>query len=266
MRTEIKVPGSCGELLQGFYRGEPLLVTCPIKKFSRITVSDEFEGIEGLGEKSLKMLRKILKLYNVPEFKFGIRLHSELPPGKGMASSSADLAAVAFAVARFMQKKISPEEVAKLAAEIEPTDGIFYPGIVAMNPLTGKFIRQIFLPEKFQIAVFDYGGEIDTLKFNRRSGFQIFELGDTLNFDLMKKSAAENQKILFKPHLKEITKFAEKTGAVAANVAHSGTVLGIFFHEDDFKAKERISKISAKFPVIKFLTQTQICDGGIEIC
>ena len=58
MKLKIKMPGSCGEFVQGFFNGEPILITCPIEKFSTVTVSDEFSGVEGLGEKALAMLKK----------------------------------------------------------------------------------------------------------------------------------------------------------------------------------------------------------------
>ena len=189
MNLKVKVCGSCGEFVQGFFNGEPILITCPIEKFSTVTISDEFGGVEGLGEKSLTMLKKF------GDFKFGIRLETELPRGKGMASSSADLAAVAKAVALSFGKNISAEEIAKLAASIEPTDGIFFSGVVAMNPVTGKFLKNISVPEKYAVAIFDYGGEVDTVKFNRRSSFQISTLDDVLNFEMVEKSALANQEI-----------------------------------------------------------------------
>jgi len=99
MKVAVKMRGTCGEFAQGFFRGEPVLITCPIEKFSTAIVSDEFCGVEGLGSKSRTILGNVLKIFGVREFKFGGRLTSELPRGKGMASSSADMAAVAQAVA-----------------------------------------------------------------------------------------------------------------------------------------------------------------------
>lgn len=263
MFLKVKVPGSCGELVQGIYHGEPILITCPIKKFSTVEVSDEFFCIEGLGEKSLKMLEKLLITYNLHlKTNFGIKLTSELPKSKGMASSSADLAAVAMAVAKFFKINLSAEKISCLAAQIEPTDGVFYPRIVAMNPITGEYIKQINLPEKFLIAIFDFGGEVDTVKFNRRSDFEILKLGDNLNFDLVEKSALANQKILYKSHLEKIITFAKDLGAVTVNVAHSGTVAGVFFRKQDKFINKKIAEIQNKFDCIKFLTLTEIIDGG----
>lgn len=257
MTIVVKMRGTCGELAQGFYRGEPILITCPIEKFSTATVSDKFAGVEGLGSKSLAMLDKILKRFGVWDFRFGVRLTSELPRGKGMASSSADLAAVAQAVALSLGKKLSPDELGTLCAAIEPTDGIFYSGVVAMNPLTGRLVKKIRAQEKFQIAVFDYGGEVDTLKLNRRSDFEFPVLGDSIDFALTKKSALANQTILHKRALPELMDFAETLGAIAVNVAHSGTVVGIFFRADDSVA-EKISAVRKRFDFLQFVTLTKL--------
>jgi len=258
----IKVPGSCGELVQGFYRGEPLLITCPIKKFSTVEVVGDFFCVEGLGTKSLQILEKVLNFLQV-ERSFGLKLTSELPHGKGMASSSADLAAVASAVAKFLGCDLTAEKISELAAEIEPTDGIFFDGVVAMNPVTGKLVKNICVEEKFFIAIFDYGGEVDTLKFNKRSDFQIPQLDGVLNLELVEKSAVANQKILYKPHLAELTKFAKKIGAVTVNVAHSGTVAGIFFRATDKLIDRKIFEIQNRFDCVKFLAKTELIGGGI---
>lgn len=258
MTLKVRVPGSCGEFVQGFFDGAPILITCPIEKFSTVTISDEFSGISGLGEKSLAMLKKFELPRNV-----GIKLESELPQGKGMASSSADLAAVAGAVALFLRQKVSAEKISKMAASIEPTDGIFFNGVVAMNPITGAFVKNISLAEKYAVAIFDYGGEVDTLKLNRRSNFQLPTLDEILNFELVEKSALANQPILYKKNLREIISFAKNLGAVTVNIAHSGTVIGIFFRSADKNIAAKISEIARRFDFINFMTKSKLTDGGI---
>lgn len=260
MKVTLKVPGSCGELVQGFFNGEPLLITCPVEIFTTVTVSDEFTGVEGLGEKALAMLEK----FSLPK-NFGVRLVSELPRAKGMASSSADLAAVAKAVSLALGLELSAEKISELAASIEPTDGIFFNGVAAMNPVTGKFVKSIRVAENFTVAIFDYGGEVDTLKFNRRSDFQIPALGETLSFELVEESARANQQILYKKNLPEITAFAKSLGAVTVNVAHSGTVIGIFFRAGDAEADAKIREIARRFEFVKFLTRTRLIGGGFYV-
>lgn len=259
MTIAVKMRGTCGELAQGFYRGEPILITCPIEKFSTAVVSDEWSGVDGLGAKSLLMLEKVLRLCGVCKLPFGVRLTSELPAGKGMASSSADMAAVAQAVAKFFGRELSPDTLGRLCAEVEPTDGIFYSGVVAMNPLTGRLIRRLKVQEAFQVAVFDYGGTVDTLKLNRRSDFQIPALvDDGIDFALTEKSAQANQSILPKRGLIELMDFAKTIGAVGVNVAHSGTVAGIFFREDDSLIEDKANATLRRFEFLTLLTITRL--------
>lgn len=258
MKIIVKMRGTCGELAQGFYRGEHVLITCPIEKFSTAVVSDEFAGVFGLGLKSRAILDKVC---GGREFKFGLRLASELPRGKGMASSSADMAAVAQAVALSLGRRLSPGELGKLCASIEPTDGIFYPGVVAMNPLTGRLIKNIRAQERFQVAVFDYGGTVDTvdtLKLNRRSDFEFPTLANEIDFTLTERSALANQSILPKRGLEDLMTFAKDLGAVAVNVAHSGTVAGIFFHAEDSHAKDKVAAVRRRFDFLDFMTLTRL--------
>ena len=38
MELIVRVPGSCGEVMQGFWQGRPFLVTCPIDRYSTVVV------------------------------------------------------------------------------------------------------------------------------------------------------------------------------------------------------------------------------------
>jgi len=38
MVIRVKVPGSCGELLQGTKNGKPFLLTCPINQYSTVLI------------------------------------------------------------------------------------------------------------------------------------------------------------------------------------------------------------------------------------
>ena len=73
----------------------------------------------------------------------------------------------------------------------------------------------------------------------------------------MIQSALANQDILFKPHLNEIINFAMNEGALTVNIAHSGTVIGIFF--DDIYVVDSVVK---RFKHIKLLKIANIINGG----
>ena len=267
MKLSVKVSGSCGELVQGMFNNEPFLITCPINLFTTVIISDEFSGHYGLGWKSEAMLERTLKYFGCREFNFGVKLISDLPHGKGMASSSADIAAIGKSVSLALNCDITAQEIANLAVSIEPTDGIFYNGIVVMNPVTGKLLYTFQNVPRYKIAIFDFGSQINTLEFERRSNFYLNELPTQLDMDLITKSSLANQSILYKNGLEDIIEFSKAHGALGVNVAHTGTVIGIIFAEDmDLKQIEEISStIMIKFPQIKFMTITEIISGGFPI-
>ncbi|MBQ1417237.1 MAG: GHMP kinase, partial [Selenomonas sp.] len=166
MKIVVRVPGSCGELVQGWSEGNPFLGTCPINKYTTVEVSSDFSGRYGLGEKSLLALSLTLSRLGKTDFPYGIRLTSELPRGKGMASSSADIAAVVVAVMEILGQPWTEQFIMDIATAIEPTDGVFCPGIVLMNHITGQVLAGYRQVPALQAAVFDLGGTVNTCELH----------------------------------------------------------------------------------------------------
>ena len=158
----VRVPGSCGELLQGWHGGEPFLVTCPIARYTTVRASATLQGLVGLGEKSRRALQLYLRGAGIKKLPFGMRLTSELPRGKGMASSSADIAAVLAAASHALGQLLAPEAILRLAVQVEPTDAVFMPGIVCLNQVTGRVQRTYHSLSYPQLTIFDTGGTVDT--------------------------------------------------------------------------------------------------------
>ena len=166
MLIKVTVPGSCGELLQGISEGRHIMVTCPIDLYSRVWVTDAHREIIGLQSKAKLALQKTLSYLGQKNFPFGIELHSDIPVGKGMASSSADIGAVCLGAAAAFGYEISPEEIGHLAAAIEPTDGVFFPGVVKFDYMTGERLADLTDFPCIKFAIFDCGGAVDTLSFH----------------------------------------------------------------------------------------------------
>ncbi|MBR2180052.1 MAG: GHMP kinase [Selenomonadaceae bacterium] len=267
MRFTVKVPGSCGELVQGTLNGKPFLITCPVNLFTAVTISDEFTEHIGLSWKATTMLAKVLEYLGCSTFDFGIVLESELPIGKGMASSSADIAAIGKAAALALGTDLTAEEIATLAVSIEPTDGVFYGGIVAMNPLTGQLLSNINLRSEYKIAIFDFGGKVDTLDFKRQSNLNLTKLPSIFDFDMTTLSALANQTILRKPYLEDIILFAKSMGALGVTNAHTGTVIGVIFAEDTNQThiEDFSSALIKKFAHITFLAAVNLINGGFYL-
>ena len=281
---KVKVPGSCGEIVQGTESGRPFLITCPINCYTEVRVTRVSGERIGLGEKSMRALDAACHKLGISEFPYGIRLTTELPHGKGMASSTADIASVLYAVSTAMNRPFSADTVAKLAASIEPTDGTFFSGIVKMEPLTGKVLKSWSDVPNIRIAVLDTGGTVDTISFHNRADllslYHVQEheaaraasfLNDSLSIDNMAHaasiSALSHQTVLTKHSLPDILECSLSNGAAGLNVAHSGTVIGIWFdvHTTESKRAHCIRTLLDKFSSLTYLRTVDLISGGVDI-
>lgn len=287
MEWLIKAPGSCGELIQGTINNVPFLITCPINMYTTVYTSKNSNCLTGLGEKAQLARRRTLEFLQTDNINCGMTLKCELPSGKGMASSSADIAAVCQLTALAASGRcLTTEEIAALAAAIEPTDGIFYDGIVMFNHITGECLQKLGQPPPLNIAVFDVGGEVDTINFNRRTDLaalnqqkepQIVQACQLLLAGIKEQrpdligraatiSAVANQMILAKRQLPLLKKIARQSGALGINTAHSGTVVGFLFAVNDIdRCDYSIKQVLEQCGNVKFIGQASLIGGGLII-
>ena len=284
MKVTVKAPGSCGDLAQGTINGKNFLITCPIDVYSEVTVTNDGYTPPNIGSKVLTAIDKTMHYLHIKGSPFHVSVRSDLPLGKGMASSSADISATCQGIALSVGKELSPDEIADIALSIEPTDGIFYPGIVLFDHVHGTLRHYLGLAIPMYIAIFDVGGEIDTLNFNKRHDLkklneanecQVHQAVNLINKGLVTNnialigkgatiSALANQTILFKPHLKDMIAIGLSWGAVGVNIAHSGTVVGVLFPTDKlFKCPSCIEEISTYCTGVKYLRTVQFISGGL---
>ncbi|MHB8170999.1 MAG: GHMP family kinase ATP-binding protein [Thermincolia bacterium] len=267
MRARVKVPGTCGELVQGTLAGVNFHVTCPISFYSDLTVeiNKDKTGItypQGL-EKAARAAAATLKLLELDICGAMLETHHTLPVGKGMASSTADIAAACYATALATGRTIEPEQVAAIALAIEPTDGIMFPGIRLFDHLQGRLSEDLGCIRGLGVLMIDLGGAVDTQTFNARgdlvaaNGAKEKVTKEALN--LLREGIAKgdlaligrgatlssraNQNILFKKELPQLEIMVEALGLLGINVAHSGTVAGILFEMeqvDGVQLEERV--------------------------
>ncbi|MDR2006830.1 MAG: hypothetical protein LBP78_06285 [Acidaminococcales bacterium] len=279
-----RVPGSCGELVQGVIDGGDLLITCPISWYSEVSISfagnaaDEAENC-----KSYAAVRAFLRNHGC-ERPFSLTIASKLPRGKGMASSSADIAAACAAAACALNLPAAPDEIKEIALAIEPTDGVFFPGIVAFDHIRGERLITLGVPPAIKLAIFDCGGEIDTIAFNKRTDLKVLRLEKQEEFAqayalvregiaggnpvLVAKgatiSALANQKILNKPYLEKMIIIGNNCGALGVNAAHSGVVAGVLFDGACGGEFEKcVRDVLAACPGLNYLGSAGLVGGGI---
>lgn len=288
MQVTVKVPGSCGELIQGMMGEVNFLVTCPVNCYSLVSIKKNNSGnisVNVSGKiKLLSAVHETIKMYNLDnESGYEIILESDLPIGKGMASSTADMTAAIIATGIINNKYFSENEIAKILLKIEPSDGIFYQGVVAFDHIHGSYYEKVGDSFKANFLIYDYGGEVDTIKFNsdpdlkrkniekipviEKAYFMIKE--SFVNKDIKKLgeaitlSSLENQKILYKENLEDIIKLAYSCDAYGVNIAHSGTLIGIL-NDEKTQTENLKTTIKEKYPKLTLLGNFQMVNGGFE--
>lgn len=287
----MKAPGTCGELMQGAIDEQDFLVNCPIDLYSHATVHRDTRQ-RGLFLDDLHRYTKIRDTLELAAHEFAIRLchrvaiRSDIPRGKGMASSSADISAALEAVCRSAGLRLNPELFARLVTEVEPSDCVHFAGIAHVNHLTGRLFDAMPAPSDISVLVVDCGGEIDTIGFDRKRARALYRQhqpclknalatlkrglheGDAQAVaDAATASARLNQQIHVKPQFPELLARARELGALGVNCAHSGTVLGIMYRTSDRLGERLAGDVERRFGAgTPIVGDYRIIAGGCHDC
>lgn len=301
MAYYVRVPGTCGEFLQGSANGQPFLVTCPIDRYSYAVsgVSHPLPyypcSMQLKSRLAMEAVHNRLAASGVTQFKpVPVYVYSDIIQGKGMASSSADISAAAIATALASGSHLSYEELAKLCLSIEPSDASFHPGIVSFDYIQGTKLEPLGPCPPMTILIFDEGGTVDTVAFNARSDLQSLvaakEPQVMAALTLFKEglrsgdakaigaaataSARANQVILPKQSLEFVTAIGREYGSVGTVVAHSGTIVGLLFEGDDQTVTAPVDTeqldacrqaISTRLPQLSYLDTVHITNEGFTV-
>lgn len=248
MRVTASCPGSCGELIQGWLGDSQKLVSYGIDRFSRATLCSEGTS-EGNKPKAEEALRQTLGRLGLPReeaAKLVLEIDSELPVAKGMASSTADIAATCQAVAAYYGQSISREDILGICLSIERTDSILFPTLTLFEQKNGSVRESSGWAPHFYVIVLEpeatlatdvfHSAENDRLFYQQRGHFaevyrhyqqavkekSLAKLGEAAM-----QSAVLNQEILPKPYFAELLKLQQSHQWLGINVAHSGSVVGV---------------------------------------
>jgi L-threonine kinase len=201
-----------------------------------------------------------------------------------MGSSSADVAATIAATGLALGAELLPEVVARIAASVEPTDGVMFPGIALLDHREGRILELLGPPPPMEIVALDFGGTVDTVEFNavdRRPLWQSIqaEVDEALRLvkDGMRRgdpepigggatiSARASQRVTPKPRLPEVLEFAEAVGAVGVNVGHSGTIIGVLLDAGERRGESVFRRAQQSFPEAERVHHFQLLSGGLQV-
>ena len=283
----VRAPGVCGELVQGMLGDAYFLVTCPVDFYSRVKVEIQPDSTVVQAPldcpKTAAAVGLALEFLGRTDVGACVTVSNPVPRSKGLGSSSADLAAAIAATGLALGIELEPMQIGRLALRVEPTDGIMFPGIALFDHREGSVMEELGMPLPVEIVALDFGGEVDTLEFNRidrgrewrtiaartgealemvREGLKsrdvgLFGQGATL-------SALAAQEVMFKPRLPEVMSFAEAVGAVGVNVAHSGTAIGVLLDATQRRGKSTFRQARQVFPDAEAIYHLRLLGGGVQ--
>lgn len=272
-------PGSFGELLQGVLPGQKkFLVNFKIQNRSQVGLAlsssqyspdkeETFINSYRLFSKSYKVVRNVLTDLGFHLDSF-LNVESNIPVGKGLSSSTADMIASLRALEKALSISLKADYVGRMLTEIEPNDGLQWPGTSAYHHTTGQRIWSVNAIPRFKILGVDLGGTIDTVQFNQKK--QSWSEQDMAHYEqllqqmnralqdqnlkdigeLSTESTQLWQKISPKEYLPLFLEFMKEHQAYGLLNTHSGTYLGLLF-SDDISAREQaqmLSRLQGRLP------------------
>lgn len=287
-RIQVKTPGTCGEFIQGWFGDNPCLVSCPINRYSTITIEEGPWNPDFLKPKTEKMVKEVFRRYEISAREkdhIHISMETEIPVEKGMASSTADISGMAAGLSEYFGLGLTPEEIGQLCTAIEPSDNLMFPELNLFNHINGKVLKEFKGSVESDLLIIDFHGGIDTLTFNEtQDDYSIkdletfeeivgqFEKGvkeNNLN-DVgaaCTKSAFLNQGRLRKTYLEILTKMSQDFGGLGTIIGHSGTVMGIMYEKKQFKEIEFMKILKLQIPASAYanIYYNRLIPGGIEV-
>lgn len=246
---------SCGELVQGVLPdGRDFQVTLPIDLFSsaRVVAAESAEWVVHVEPrdrtKAAAAAEAAARHLGSSPLRLDVKIDSAIPVGAGLGSSTADVVATVRATARALAACMTAHEIGGIAGAIEPSDGTMHSGMCVTDrrgrlleawPWTPTLHVVVLVPEGRTVAtesvVLDrqresaasYMGLLDDLRAaaHRRDPGPFVEAAVT--------SAALHQVVLTNDLVALAPELSRETCAAGWNIAHTGTALGLLFHDAD---------------------------------
>lgn len=253
-------PGSIGEIIQGNYKGIDILMSCPINLFTKVRVFECNSVKKGLNVKSIMLLENLLKKWNLQEYinKLDIEIKSNIPKGKGFASSTADLCGTYHSLIKLFNREFHEEELIRECIKIEPTDSIIFDEMTIFDYKNGIFKECVGDYLEFYLLAFEGQNTVNTVEFNKKVSVPLSSIDDIIDDlkdgigqkDIKKiaqvstESIIRNQNRLKYDILSEIIRQKDITGGLGILGAHSGDLMAIIF-DDSEKAERALNKTKA---------------------
>lgn len=258
-------PASCGELIQGWVQGGEKLVSCPVDWYSTVEAT---AGQPSTGERPLMraMVKQVLTFAGLPADEsrnIRLRVESTIPQAKGMASSTADIAATAVATAAHLGLSLNENNLARLCVGLEPTDSTIFRSMSLFDHLHGQHLSACEGQPAIDFLLLESPLILRTADYHRLPRQTVLR-EDSEKLDnawrMLQQACRDNdpgrlgeaatisaiasQKLLPKPGFTSLLNLAEAFDLYGINVAHSGSVVGLMLDRERHDS-EKILRVMA---------------------
>ena len=268
------IGGKVGEWIQGIDQaGEPIVCPLTVTRsfFKTRTVVARSDSLSVLSSPETakdhtKTRRAVLALAHrygfADDCNYRIVIRGSPPRGKGLGSSSIDIASTLLAIRERRALNVSEADLYKIMCSVERSDYLFDPpSIVAANPLDGS---HAFIARAPQCSIFAWDTEpgrcveteaVQYLDCGRRPFereyrelFAMIETGETsLILQAATRSAEVNNRLLPKVGFERAHRLVKELPALGLVAAHTGTWLGFILpHPTDQNVLRRVSEFFAE--------------------
>jgi L-threonine kinase len=236
----VRIPATCGELLQGVDADGPLLVSLPVDIWGSVHVALTREPGITLTPDMPKARAALHLALQRAQWRGGavVELGGEIAHSRGMGSSTADVAGVISAVCRAAGVAVSVPELVALMAQVEPSDSSPLDGLWAIDHVRGCRVEHLApVPTGWWVVAVDSGVAVRTLDVHQQRGagpripdgiVQNTRWRDPIAVArVATESARRNQERL--PHVAfdTVHRITERIGAPGICVAHSGSLCAV---------------------------------------
>ena len=276
-----KSHSSFGEIAQGrLSSNQDFLVTLPIDMWSICNLTCiKREGplvINCELSKSKQIATKLLHKLDIKDgFELTISFSRNIPIGKGLSSSTADMLSTVRALQEIFGFLLRNNTISSMFIDIEPHDGLMHKSSVIYDHRKGKLLNDLLYVPQYWIVAIDLGGQVDTVNFNHSLSFSD---DDLKNYDLLYKdledafrhnddkriaeAATRSTEIyLSRNHdvnRQKVVDLHKDLKAIGVQNTHSGTCIGLLYpHEVDQKEIEELTmQVKKEFNAPVFVTRT----------
>ena len=239
--------------------GSEKLVSCPVDWYSTVEVST---GSPLADERPLSraMVNRLLEHWDYPAYlsqDIRVSIHSTIPIAKGMASSTAYIAATAVATAQHLGHQLDESTLAQLCVSLEPTDSTVFQQLTLFDHNDASTQIPCDAQPALDLLVLESPQTLRTADYHRiprQAGLHAGAPALKRAWEKVQEACAEqnpyrmgeaatlsaiaSQMLLPKPDFDALLSLVEECGLYGVNVAHSGSVVGLMLdrqrHDVDY--------------------------------